>query len=459
MQESLFTSQKLYPCSAEALYDWHARPGALERLLPPWEKAEILSTSGSISPGSEVKLRMKFGPFPFIFKAKHLQAVPNEMFQDIQIKGPFAKWSHSHFFNQEKGGCLLVDKISYRLPLHNFLPPFVLRLVENDLRKMFIFRDNRLQADIMAHEKYSTVPLRLLITGASGSLGRDLVPFLTTGGHKVWTLVRRQPDTARNEIYWDPEKEILDYQKIPEIDGVIHLAGAYIGLNRWTKKSKEQVLSSRIKGTRLLSETICKMVKRPKVFLCASAVGYYGNCHDRITDENHPPGTDYISEVCSRWEQSAGAVQSSGIRTVFMRLGIGLTPRGGALQRILSTSPLGVHNSIGSGNQYISWVSNDDIISAMLHILATPDLHGPVNIAAPNPVTNREFMQTLAKITGRPSIFPVPAKPLLLIYGQMASEILLSGCRVSTDKLTNSGFVFRHGRLEDALRCMLGRMI
>ncbi len=186
----------------------------------------------------------------------------------------------------------------------------------------------------------------------------------------------------------------------------------------------------------------------PKVFLCASAVGYYGDGRDRVIDETNPPGNDFIAEVCKLWEKGTEPARNAGIRTVFMRLGIGLTPRGGALQRILAASPFGFIRRFGNGHQYISWISRDDMVGAMLHALSCPSLQGPLNIVAPQPVTNAEFMQTLARITGRPLLFPLPGWFLKMIYGQMASEILLSGCRVSSQKLQDSGFKFRHPTLE-----------
>jgi uncharacterized protein (TIGR01777 family) len=199
------------------------------------------------------------------------------------------------------------------------------------------------------------------------------------------------------------------------------------------------------------------MNRVPRVFLCASAVGYYGDGGDQVIDETCPPGDDFISEVCKLWEMGTEPAREAGIRTVFMRLGIGLTPRGGALQRILATSPCGFIRRFGSGHQYISWISRDDMVAAMLHLLSCPTLEGPVNIAAPQPVSNAEFMRTLACITGRPLLFPLSGRILKMIYGQMASEILLSGCRVSVQKLLDSGFRFRHPTLEKALKSLLGK--
>ena len=386
-----------------------------------------------------------------------LTMLPGKMFRDIQEKGPFSSWSHSHYFSNSEHGAVLQDHVEYSLPGHLFLPGFIKSYVQSNLQQLFHHRQKLLTEDIKLHRQCSTTSLKILVTGASGVIGRDLLPLLTTGGHQVFTLVRRPPDPAKGEIYWDPAKGILNESDLPEIDGVIHLAGEYIGLSRWKEDKKRRVIDSRINGTRLLAEIFSARKRPPKVFLCASAVGYYGDGRDKVIDETQPSGDDFISEVCRLWEKGTEPARDAGIRTIFMRLGIGLTPRGGALERILATSPFGFIRRFGSGRQYISWISRDDMVSAMLHALSCPLLEGPLNIVAPQPVTNAEFMQTLARITGRPLLFPMPGWFLKMIYGQMASEILLSGCRVSSQKLQESGFKFRHPTLEVALASLLGK--
>ena len=452
-----FKHQAFYPCSAKELYKWHSREGALERLLPPWERSRVIEKHGGIKPGAMVKLKMHAGPFPFYFTARHIQDIPGVMFQDIQEKGPFRSWSHSHYFDEVHGGTILRDLIEYELPGRSLLPEFIRNHVTKSLEILFRHRESILTGDINLHTRCSPRPLRLLLSGASGVLGRELIPLLTTGGHQVWRLVRRPPEPGNREIYWDPENNTLDSKQLPEIDGAIHLAGEYIGLSRWSENKKRRVIDSRINGTDLLTRCLASMSRPPKVILCASAVGYYGDCGDRLVDEDEPPGKDFISRVCKLWEEAAEPARAAGIRTVFLRLGVGLTPRGGALERILTTSPAGFIRRFGSGRQYISWISSDDMISAMLHALTCETLEGPLNISGPEPVRNSHFMRALALAAGRPLLFPVPARLLQMVYGQMASEIILSGCRVSTRKLQNSGFKFRHPTLDSALEALLGR--
>jgi hypothetical protein len=455
---ALFTRHSVYPCSAAELYAWHSRAGALERLLPPWENATVLAKAGGIEPGGQVLLRMRRGPLTFRFQARHLDNAPGKMFRDVQEKGPFAHWSHRHYFEDLPGGtCRLSDVVEYALPGHTLLPGWIKASVTRHLEKLFHYRETVLREDILLHQRCNSRPLRLLVSGAGGVLGRALVPLLTTGGHLVSTLVRRRPDPARGEIFWDPERGILNGDDLPELDGVIHLAGEYIGLSRWREEKKRRVIDSRVNGTELLARTLAARSRPPAVFLSASAVGYYGDCGDDSVDEAQPPGAGFISEVCRLWEQAAKPVRDAGIRTVHMRLGVGLTPKGGALKRILAASPFCCIRRFGTGRQYISWISDDDMISAILHAVTCPILTGPVNVAAPHPVTNGEFMLTLAKITGRPLLCPIPARLLEMIYGQMASEILLSGCAVATGKLAASGFRFRHPTLDQALRNLLGK--
>ena len=280
-----FVFRSLFPCSAADLYAWHSRAGALERLIPPWEKTTVVSRLGGIAPGGRVEMQMHLGPVPYRWKALHVEDEPGVMFRDIQQKGPFSSWSHSHHFSDTDEGALLEDRIEFRLPAHSFLPDFVKSRVHRILQRTFHYRHATLREDLLLHRNYSRTPLRILVTGASGVLGRALLPFLTTGGHRVWTLVRRRPDPDKQEIQWDPMAGTIDRQALPELDAVIHLAGEYIGLNRWTAEKKQRVIDSRVQGTNLLVRTLAAMPVPPKVFLSASAVGYYGNSGEHLIDE------------------------------------------------------------------------------------------------------------------------------------------------------------------------------
>lgn len=452
-----FNYTSRYDCPVQLLYDYHSRPGALERLLPPWDRTMVLSKSGTINEGDEVTVRMRFGPLGFRFVARHTKNDPGRMFVDEQFRGPFQLWRHRHLFSGDQQHATLDDEIDLLLPGHSLMPAMVFAQVDRQLIRMFRHREQLLRHDLELHQRCSGRPLRILISGASGVLGTELVPLLTTGGHQIWRLVRRTPDSGKNEIFWDPDKGMLKADDLPELDAVIHLAGEYIGLSRWSEEKKRRVLDSRVNGTSLLVNTMLALPRPPKTFLTASAVGFYGNSGSHLISEEQEPGSDFISQVCQAWETAARPAAAGGIRTVMLRLGVGLTPRGGALERILAAAPLGFPARFSHGNQYISWISSDDMIGAMLHALTCDELHGPVNIAAPEPVTNRELMRTLAKLCRRPLLPPIPASFLRLMYGQMAPEILLSGCRVATTKLQSSGYRFRHPTLDSALRFLLGK--
>lgn len=453
----IFSHSSHFPCSAYELYSWHSRDGALERLIPPWENTTVLARQGGIAPGGTATLRLHFGPFPYRWHARHVEDIPGQMFKDVQHRGPFSSWEHTHLFYATEQGSRLEDRIAYTLPAQSLLPGFTEDAVAKMLHRIFSYRHATLLEDIKLHQRYSKRPMRILITGGSGVLGKALRPLLTTGGHEVWMLVRRKPDPEKKEIYWDPQQGIIDTSSLPELDGVIHLAGDNIGEGRWTEEKKARVIASRELGTGLIAKTIANLTPRPRVLLSASAVGFYGDCQDCCMREEDQSGLDFISDVCSLWERAADPAAAAGIRTVFMRIGVVLSPKGGALQRLLTTSPVGFSKSFGSGEQYISWISIDDMIAAMLHALCCENLSGPVNIAAPTPVTNGELMQTLAKVMRRPLLPAIPAGLLKTLYGQMASEVLLAGCRVSTEKLQHSGFTFRHPSLEIALQSLLGK--
>lgn len=448
----------MFPCSVTELYDWHRRPGALERLIPPWEDTTVLARSGGIDPGGRVTMRMHAGPLPYLWRAQHIENRPYEYFRDIQASGPFRRWVHTHSFSTTAEGARLEDHIDYALPAQSCCPWIGRLLVEPVLNRTFRYRHAILQDDLLLHAYASKRPLRILVSGASGLLGSALLPLLSTGGHEIWRLVRRRPEQKAREVYWNPARGELNLQDLPHFDGVIHLAADNIGEGRWTAAKKERVIASRLQGTSLLIRELARCASRPEVLLSASAIGFYGDCADRLVSEDDQAGSAFISEVCARWEAAAGSARDLGIRTVCLRLGVVLTPKGGALARLLAPSALGFSSRFGNGRQYISWIGLHDAIGAMLHALVSKSLQGPVNIVAPEPVTNRELLGTLARVLHRPLLPPVPAGLVRLLFGQMGQEVLLDSCRASAAKLLASGYRFRHPDLSTALRTLLGRV-
>lgn len=437
-------------------YTWHTRDGALQRLLPPWQQITLLHKSGGIAPGGKVLLKMGLGPFSMLWESHHIEEQPEVMFHDIQAQGPFAYFSHTHSFSGIGNQTRIDDTLDYRLPGHRFLPKAVTAYAENEFTRMFRYRETMLKHDLALHKRYSGQKLRILISGASGVLGRKLVPMLTTGGHEVYRLVRRPIRDNKTEFFWDPEKGLIDIGSTPQLDAVIHLAGEYIGLKRWSSEGQARVMNSRRNGTQLLAEALVRLPQRPKVFLSASAIGIYGDCGSDWVTETRPIGQGFVPDVCREWEKPTEVAEQAGIRTILMRLGIGLTATGGALPHLLSTRPLGLFRHFGNGRHFISWVSAEDMIAAMLHCLHTESIRGPVNIAAPDPSTNTEVMQTLAAATKSRFLPSIPAGLLRWCYGPMADELILSSCRISSAKLQSTGFTYSFPSLHQVITHELG---
>lgn len=298
--------------------------------------------------------------------------------------------------------------------------------------------------------------MKVLVTGSHGFIGGELVGALRREGHQVTKLVRSSP--GPDEVQWDPERGTLAASPLEGHDAAVHLAGVGIGDHRWTDEHKAAVRDSRVKGTDLLARTLASLRQPPPVLASASAVGYYGDRGDEELTETSSPGTGFLSEVVHEWEAATAPAADAGIRVVRMRSGVVLSPKGGALKKQLLPFKLGVGGKLGSGRQWFSWISLDDEIAAIRHLLVTESLDGPVNVTAPNPVTNAEFTRTLGRVLRRPAIAPVPNAALNLMFGrQMVVEMVLAGQRVVPAALARSGFVFKHSELEPALRNMLHR--
>ncbi|MFZ8966277.1 MAG: TIGR01777 family oxidoreductase [Ilumatobacteraceae bacterium] len=292
--------------------------------------------------------------------------------------------------------------------------------------------------------------MRIVVSGASGLIGSALVPHLNAHGHEVVRLVRR---TARQgESTWDPARGVIDASVIEGVDAVIHLSGAGIGDKRWSNSYKREILDSRVKSTKLLASVIAGAAKRPSVFLSGSAIGYYGARGDEPLDEKSTAGTGFLADVCKQWEDAAAG---AGVRTVLLRTGIVLSPKGGALKKQLPLFRAGLGGKFGRGNQWQSWISIDDEVSAIEHLL-TANVQGPVNLTAPAPVTNSSFAATMGKVLRRPAMLPVPSfGPKLLLGAELADALLFTGQRVIPTTLSASGFEFAHPTLEIALRALL----
>jgi len=301
--------------------------------------------------------------------------------------------------------------------------------------------------------------MRVLISGASGMVGSNLLHTYVFDGETPAILVRRepQPNEDWDEIRWSPDDAYLDAGSLGEIDAIVHLAGEPRP-GQWTLEKKAQIRNSRIRTTRLLARTAANMDPKPKVMVCASATGYYGDRGDETLDESSTPGDGFLVKVAREWETATQVATDAGIRVVHVRFGIILSPEGGALAKMLTPFKLGFGGVVGDGKQYWSWISIDDAIGAIHHAMMTDALFGPVNVVAPNPVTNHEFTKTLGRVLGRPTILPMPAAAAKLALGEMADELLLASARVVPNRLTETNYPFRHTDLEAALRHLLGQL-
>jgi uncharacterized protein (TIGR01777 family) len=295
--------------------------------------------------------------------------------------------------------------------------------------------------------------MEVLVSGATGMIGSALITELEAKGRTVRRLTRSP--RSEGDIRWDPEGGTVDGD-LSGVDAVIHLAGESIAEGRWTEEKKRRILQSRKKGTRLLAEEVAGLSDPPSVMVSVSATGYYGDRGNELLTEESEPGNLFLSEVCREWEAAADPAREAGIRVVHPRLGIVLSTEGGALGTTLPIFKLGGGGKIGSGRQYWSWVSLDDVIGALVHALETDDLSGPVNVVTTDTPTNAEYTKVLGKVLGRPTFLTVPASAARLGLGEIADELLLASARVEPVRLQETGYEFRYPELDGALHHLLG---
>jgi uncharacterized protein (TIGR01777 family) len=447
--------ESTFDVPAGDLFAWHMRPGAFERLVPPWQKMRVIDRRGTIRDGDSLEFEFRIGPVPVRWRARHEGFIEGRRFCDVQERGPFARWRHAHLFEPTDGGCTVREIVEYRLPMDGIGSIFGGWRVSQELERLFRFRHQRLRRDIGRHRKFSPKSLKIVISGASGLVGSALVPFLTTGGHEVYRLVRREPE-QENEIPWDPGSGQLAPRALEGFDVVINLSGENLASSRWTREKKESILRSRVDTCWLLSETIARLSEPPKVFLCASAVGYYDMGAAEPQTEASGKGSGFLSEVCEAWEAASQAARRPGIRVVNFRLGAVLTPAGGVLEKMLPVFRKGLGGVVGSGRQGFSWIALDDVLGAILFLIHRDEVEGPVNLTSPHPVSNREFTGIMGGVLHRPTLFRVPGFVVKAAFGDMGNEVILNGPYACPEKLQQSGFEFLEPDLAGALRWEMG---
>lgn len=299
---------------------------------------------------------------------------------------------------------------------------------------------------------------KILITGASGLIGKELSNLLSTKGHEIIHLSRTKKNGKFKSFKWDIKKRYLEEGALDEVDHIIHLAGAGIADGKWTTERKKEIIDSRVKSAELLYNSISKLDNKPKTFISASAIGYYGAVtSDKIFTESDPPGNDFQAEVCRQWEDAANPFSELGIRTIKLRFGVVLSPKGGALKKMITPTKLGIGSGLGTGKQYMAWIHISDLISIIEMCLTDKSIRSVYNLVSPSHVTYNEFAKTLAKVLRKPFIAPnVPSFILRLVFGEM-SQIILEGSRVSSRKIIDSGYKFKYPELDKALVNLLSK--
>lgn len=460
-----FVHEFRIPRPSAEVFAWHERPGAFERLTPPWMKVVVRARTGTVRDGGELELEVGRNGVSFAWRLRHRDYEEGRTFTDEQVKGPFRRWVHVHRFEDDGAdGTRIVDEIDWDVPAGRAVYGLAVPVVERELSRVFSFRKRRLSDDLRDHAVWMhRSRLSVAVSGAGGLIGSALSNLLTTGGHRVRPLVRSREaaSTIPGALYWSPARGEIDRDGLRGVDAVVHLAGEpIVQLPRWTPAKKRSILESRVRGTELISGALAGLRGAgPTVLVSSSAIGYYGDRGDEVVDEETDPGRGFLAEVTGEWESATRLASSVGLRVVVQRQGPALCPAGGMLGKLMIPFRVGVGGRVGSGKQYLSWIDLDDATGAILHAVMDDQLQGAVNVCAPEPVTNAEFADALGRVLDRPVLVPLPAAVVRAGLGEMGKEVLLFGQRVHPTRLLDAGYRFRFERLEDSLRHQLGRCL
>ncbi len=436
------TYSSVVDANLDEVFSWHARPGAITRLAPPWPPLRVISEAGSLRDGRAV-LGLP-GGLRWVAAHQPDGYDPPHAFADSLESLPLP-WRHTHRFSPAgEQATRVTDVVDTPLPARA-------------LRSMFVYRHRQLAGDLAALARARVIcpdTLTIAVTGSGGLIGTALTALLTTSGHQVIRLVRRPPRHA-GERYWRPEDPNPDL--LSGVDAVIHLAGASIG-GRFTPEHKNEIRESRILPTRRLTE-LAAATPCLRAFVTASAIGLYGpDRGDEILTEDSPRGEGFLAGVVADWEDATTPAATAGIRTVRVRTGIVQTPRGGMLRLLSPLFEAGLGGRLGSGKQWLAWIGLDDLLDVYLRAVLDPGLSGPVNAVAPEPVRNIDYTRTLASVLHRPAVLPVPGfGPRLLLGAEGAREIAQASQYVRPERLIQAGHQFRQADLEGALRHLFGR--
>jgi len=454
----VFEWRSIMPVPVDELFAYHARPGAFERLAPPWQKLRILEQTGGMKDGGRVAFKVFVGPVGKRWIAEMSGYEERRQFTDRQVEGPFAKWEHTHRFlpGPDANTSEMLDHVEYSLPGGSLTDPIGAGPARTQLERLFLFRHARTRADLERHAVWRDRPrLRVAISGASGLIGSSLAVYLTTAGHEVVNLVRHAA-AGPHEVSWDPAAGRLDPADLAGVDAVVNLAGVSIA-SLWTSGRRQAILSSRVQATGTLVGALRQMETPPEVLLSASAVGAYGSRGGEALTELTELGHGYLADVCRAWEAAAAPAAAAGVRVVTPRFGIVMSGSGGALAKMLPAFKAGLGTRLGDGHQWWSWVDLDDLLAAAEWALFDDGLSGVVNVTSPEPITNLEFTKTLGRVLRRPAVLAAPRFAVAGALGGMGEEMFLASQRAVPMRLKERGFAFELAQLEHALRFELGR--
>lgn len=442
-----FIARSTFDVPVDALFAYHERPGAIRRLTPPWEELQVLEATGGLQVGARVVARMWVGPLAYHWVAEHTAYEKNRLFRDEQREGPFTRWVHSHrFFAEGANRSTLEDVIDYELPLGRIGTTFGSGVARRRLAAMFGYRHAVTRLDL-ARQQLGR-PVKIAMTGVNALLGQHLVPFLTTAGHQVRHITRRAVPPSSDAIAWEPERDYIDRERLEDREAVIHLHGAQRALEGVPDSPLAE--DRRIRNTRQLCQSLAKLSRKPKVLICLSSVAIYGDSDDIVVEQSplsQSPGAVRLAA----FEDATRAAREAGIRVVYLRLGTILTPRGGVLARV--RGPLGLASEIGG--RWLSWVSVEDVLGAINHVLFDERLAGPVNVVSPDPVRWGELRALLRRLEPNAGFIARPVELVRGVWSASQGEQVVSQ-RAAPSRLLANQFAFVHPTLEECLRFLLG---
>jgi uncharacterized protein (TIGR01777 family) len=445
-----FTFKIDLPYPLDIVYKWHQRPGAVQRLTPPWVRIRHYESTAGLENDSIVTLKCTVKGLPQAWKVQHFGVLPPFCFSDQALKSPFHSWTHHHrFYPNSESSCTVEDTIHCNFFRYTRLDRFLKRWVKKELETLFRYRHATLQQDLNMLLMHKSGPLKIVITGASGFIGNPLSFYLSTQGYDVKALKYTENPQPGG---WNPYKGFIDRDLLEGCDAIIHLAGQTPACF-WTPKQKKSIYESHVRGTQFLCSTLKNLRNPPKTLLAASGIGIYGCNPEGIITENSEIQTDsFLGNVAYQTEAATAEAAHSGIRIVHLRLGAVLSSAGGMLGKLLPLFKCGLGAKIGDGHQMISWIGLEDVLRIINFCLHHPQLSGPINIVSPHSISNELFTKTTATHLNRKSRFTLPKPLLRFVAGQMADELLLANQSVIPQKLLNCKYSFLHPTLKSVLK-------